>query len=237
MLPSGFDIHIGPPSTGPSSRSFSVFLYGVSLFRVRVHVRAVVALAVVVEEELPVGLDLVDRLVDRLQLLDPPVLELALERRQRLRERHRFGGETHEQEAPPLGEGRRLEAVVRLLEARNVLHVRRRLERAVEAVGPGVVRALQAALHLAVRLGAQAGAAMAAEVVVGVDLPGGVADHHDALAVDLEEEVAAGSGSCETCPASSQWRPKIRSRSWAKISAEVKYSPARVCCRTMFAAS
>ncbi len=33
---------------------------------------------------------------------------------------------------------------------------------------------------------------MAAEVVVGVDLAGGVAHHQDALAVELEEEVAAG---------------------------------------------
>ena len=143
MLPSGLHIHIGPPSTGPSSRSFSVLRYGRELVEVRVHVGAVVALAVVVEEELPVrrrprrpsG-------APRRSSGSAPVLELALQRRQRLGEGHRVGGEVDEEEALPLGERHRVQRVVGAVEAGDVLHVGRRAQRAVEAVGPGVVRAL-----------------------------------------------------------------------------------------------
>ena len=64
---------------------------------------------------------------------------------------------------------------------------------AVEIVGPGVVGALDRARRLARVLGAQAGAAMAADVVVDTDLAVVIADDDDRVRADVDgDEVAVG---------------------------------------------
>ena len=99
-------VGVGHPHRPAEHRPLVEVVLGVpvgrQLVEVRVHVRAVVALAVVVEEELPVGFDLVDRLVDRAQLGDAAsASNCPWQRRQRLGERRRVGGEVHEEEPLP----------------------------------------------------------------------------------------------------------------------------------------
>jgi hypothetical protein len=85
-----------------------------------------------------------------------------------------------------------LQRVVRLLEVRHLVHVRRADQPAVEIVGPRVIRALDAAGELPGGLVADARAAVAADVVEGADLAGGVARDDDVVAVQLADEVLAG---------------------------------------------
>jgi hypothetical protein len=81
-----------------------------------------------------------------------------------------------------------VERVVFLPEVRHLLHVRRADQAAVQSVGPGVVRALNAAGELARGVGAQPGAAMAADVVERLHGAGRAARDDQALAEHLSNE-------------------------------------------------
>lgn len=192
---------VAHPHRPAQDRSFVEIVLGVAvgrqLVKVRMHLRAVITLAVIVEEKLPIGLDLVDALMDRPQLGEPPGFELAREARQGFLERDRIRGEIHEQQALPVGDGRRFEPVLLRIEAGDLGHVGRGAQAAVQPVGPGVVRTLKGMAELAVGGEAEAAAAVAAEVVEGADrsiVLIGAADDHDALPVQLEQEEAAGRG-------------------------------------------
>ena len=112
---------------------------------------AVVALEEVLAHDLPVRLDLglpagvVDERVD----VEPELRDLRGERAERLRERLRVGAGVGEDERAPGVDRDGNEAELVLREVRLLVAARRRAEAAVEAVRPGVVRALQ---RLAARL-------------------------------------------------------------------------------------
>ena len=152
--------------------------------------RAVVALAVVVEEELPVGLHLVDRPVGRGEVGDPPLREAAGQRRKAFRERRPVLPEMNEEQALPGLEPRLDQPVLGLLEARHVGHVGRPEQPPVQAVGPGVVGTLDRLAETAPLLQAEQAPTVAADVVEGPRPPLPVGERDDALGAELEAEVA-----------------------------------------------
>ena len=158
----------------------------------RVHDRAVQALGVVLDHELPVGLQVVDAALGPAQLAHAPRGELAVQAGQVLRKRERARRQVYEDVAVPLGRGDAAEAVLPQVESDDLLHERRGAQRAVEAVGPGVVRALDAAGQASAVLAAQERAAVPAGVVERGDVALLVAQHDQVHAGEAHQEVAAG---------------------------------------------
>ena len=179
--------------------------------QLRVHARAVVALVVVLDDDLPVGPDVVDDPPDRPQVRqrvarDAPG-DLAELRRERVARGNPLRRQVHEQPAAPGVDGDRVQAELGGLEAVGLAEERRVPDAAVELVAPRVVRAADDALEAAGRprgvargrvvalVGrGQARPAMAADVVVGADVAGAVADDDDLLAGDVDREEVARLG-------------------------------------------
>ena len=159
-----------------------------------VHGRAVQALVVVVDQDLPVGLHLGHGAV-----ADPQRRQVEARQRQRrevlvcqrLLERHRVGVEVDEQEALPDGDLDRPQAqgvAVDLVLA----HVGRADQAAVEGVCPGVVGALDGALQAAGGVVAEPRAAVPADVVEAAQLALLGAHHDHALAGHVDRHEVAG---------------------------------------------
>jgi hypothetical protein len=74
------------------------------------------------------------------------------------------------------------------------VHVRRALEFAVKGVGPAMIRTLDAAREPAMVFAADAGSAMAANVVEGLDCSRGVAGDDDAFTSQFSEKEIAWVG-------------------------------------------
>ena len=168
---------------------------GGELVELRVDARAVVALAVVLGDQLPVRADLVHDLLRRPERgeVEPghvvdEVAELRLEPR-----RHRLVGEAQEHEALPGLAPDGGQAVGVEGEVVEVLGVLGAHEAAVELVDPGVVGALEADGLAALAL-LDRGAPVAAHVVERADLVVPAADQEHALAQHVAHEEAAGLG-------------------------------------------
>src|SRR3569832_2297067 len=97
--------------------------------------------------------------------------------------------EIDEQKPFPVLERHAMQRIILRGEARHLVHLRRIAQRAVEAIAPGVVRAQDRAAERALRLAAQAAATMPAMIVERADRPIEIAQHDDALALDLEQEI------------------------------------------------
>jgi hypothetical protein len=104
--------------------------------------RTVVALGIVLEHQLPIACDIVRYRARCVQLADVPPREPPAQRRERLRERFGLGRERDEHEALERRERRLMQRVLRAFEAGHLVHRARAEQRAVEAVRPRVVRAL-----------------------------------------------------------------------------------------------
>ena len=157
----------------------------------RVHRAAVVALRVVLEQELPVRPHVVLDGPRHLEVGQVEPAEPAEERGPGLLERLGLLGEVDEQEPFPGGHRHRVERPVGLVEVLDLVGGRRADEPAVEPVRPGVVGALDGAAELPAVLLADPGAAVAADVVVGAIRALAVPQHDDALlAHRLGEPVA-----------------------------------------------
>jgi hypothetical protein len=76
----------------------------------------------------------------------------------------------------------------------DLVHERGAGQLAVERIGPRVVAALNGLRKRPGRLVDEAGPAVAADVVVRVDVPRVVSEHDDTFRVDVEEEIRAGLG-------------------------------------------
>src|SRR5206468_2723777 len=94
----------------------------------------------------------------------------------------------------PLGHGDLVERVVPLVEARDLVHVRRADQGPIERVRPRVVGALDRLGEAPVLRLAQPGAAVAAHIIEGPHYAVLAAHHDDALAADGAERVVPGLG-------------------------------------------
>ena len=166
---------------------------GQHLGQFRMDRRAVVALHEVLDDELPVRLDVVADpatdaqvcdvvVVDRLDVAEAIADVLA----HRVLERRWLIGQAHPHVAQPLPHRDAAQAVLDPVDVGHLGQVRRRHQLAVEVVSPGVVGALERALDFAALLGAQLGATMPADVEERAHLTAaGPGDQH-ALAADLD---------------------------------------------------
>ena len=150
--------------------------------------RAVVALAVVLGDELPVRVDLVGNLVGDPQRREVEPLEVRDEVAQPVDQLGRLGLEADEDEALPGRQADRDQAEAVEAEVVEVLGVLGPDERAVEVVDPGVVRALEAD-GLAAALLDDRGPAVLADVVEPAQDLVATADDHERLVVDRGQEV------------------------------------------------
>ena len=156
------------------------------------HRRAVVALRVVLDDQLPVGGDVVNLMMHADQGAQV-VRRHALVQRQKLR-RHGLGipGEIDEDEAVPDLRRHREQRPLRFVESGQVVRRRRALQAPVEAVSPTVVRALDRLGEPAFASLAEPRAAVAADVVERAHGPIAVPDHDDARLAGRDEEVVPG---------------------------------------------
>ena len=159
--------------------------------QLRVRTVAVVALAVVLDHQLPVGLLAHGALHRDLGVLHVVRLHVVSQGREELVDGRRIVRQADEDEAAGGLAVHRLEVVVGQLEAFTHLGAGEQ-QAAVQLVGPLVVGAHQFG-DLALVADAQARTAMAADVVEGMDLTFGAADDDDRVVADLHgEEVALG---------------------------------------------
>ena len=103
-----------------------------------------------------------------------------------------IGREVDEEVAVPRRGRGGVQRVVAPIEVRHLVHVRRGEEAPVEAVRPGMVRALDAVDERAVGGGAEPRAAVPAEVVEGAWAAFAVADDDEALARELAHHEPSG---------------------------------------------
>lgn len=103
-------------------------------------------------------------------------------------------GKVDEDETFPEREAGREQAVLRLVESGDAIHVWSAGECAIETIGPGVVRALDGMREMPSRIFAKAGASMTAEIVEGADLAGLIAENDEVFAGGIDEVVIAGFG-------------------------------------------
>ena len=153
---------------------------------------AVVALEVVLQQDLPVGLDVVGLAEGLPEVLGPGrdhVRGEGLERRSQCRGRG-LGQADEDQPVPDL-DVRAMEAPVRVVEVRAVGRPGDVDQAPVEPVRPLVVRADEPP-DSALRLLAEAVAAVPARVEEGVQDSGAVSDHDEALPGHLVDDVVAG---------------------------------------------
>ena len=158
------------------------------LVELGVDARAVVALAVVLGDELPVGLDLVGHLVSDLEAPEVEALQVGLEIAQPGRELRRRRVEAHEDEPLPRGQTDGDETGGRQAEVFEVLGVLGPDELAVEVVDPGVVRALEPDGRATALLD-HGSTAMLADVVEAAQDAVPAPDDEQRLVVDRRQEI------------------------------------------------
>ena len=158
------------------------------------HRWAVQALAIVLDDDLPIGGHLARRGACNAEVAGAKALKCArvvVVGGDVVLERAGLSPEIDKQRALPLGNGH---AVKPVLGAVNLVgtHVRRANQLAIESVGPGVVRTLDCALQRAGTGIAQQRAAMAADVVKGTQFAIMVTHDNDVLSGDVGCVVRAG---------------------------------------------
>ncbi len=150
---------------------------------------AVVALAVVLPDELPVPFLDDGALMRDLRLAQPVRQQIGLDHRAHRREIGRLACQADENIAADGFAGDRLQTELALVEALG--HLAREQQPAVEFVGPLVIGADKLGGGALVGV-ADATAAMPAGIVEGVDLALLVAHQHDGIIADLHGHEAAG---------------------------------------------
>ena len=128
-----------------------------------------IALRVVLEDQLPVRPHIVIDPSGRAQLRQIPMSEFAGQRRKDFFQRRRLIRQTDEDETLPRAPGSPVQRVIRLIESRNLIHVRRADEAAIEPISPGMIRTLNRR-RVSACLFAQPRPAMPADIVKAAHL-------------------------------------------------------------------
>ena len=151
--------------------------------------RAVQTLGEVLDDQLPVRFQVVALGVGGAKVADSPRLEAGGGRAELLQQSRPRVRHPHEDDPAPLLASGRRERVVRNREPFHPVHVRRPPELTVEAVGPGVVGALDGARQAATLRFHHPGPPVPADVVMRVDPAVRAAYHDQAVAGDLHQPV------------------------------------------------
>src|SRR5262245_54841702 len=129
--------------------------------------RAVQALRVVLENQLPVGSHIVRRPITGNEVRQAEPREAADEWRPRNFQGRGLLVDVDEQESFPLGYRGGVQRIIELAEAGDLLHVGRGKQAAIDGVRPSIIGALDRLAEMAGRFTAEAGAAMSADVEMG----------------------------------------------------------------------
>ena len=176
-------ITMKPPVNGPSIEVVLAAGRRGELRERGMHRTAVVALGIVLEQQLPVGLHVVLDGACHLQVRQVEPREAAQQRRVCLGERLGIVGQVDEEEPLPAAPPRTaMQRIVGLVEALDVAVDGRADQPAIERVGPGMIGTLNRLGELPGVLLAEPGTAVAADVVVGPQGAATIAQHDDALA-------------------------------------------------------
>src|SRR5207253_6975034 len=127
--------------------------------------RAMETLVVVLDDQLPVGGDVIDDAMAAPEGAHFPGCEAIGKIAELGSKRRRIRGQVEKDVAIPGVSGDAVQRIVLETESGDIVHVRRADQPAVEIVGPRVVRTLDAARERPFRTGAEPCAAMAADVV------------------------------------------------------------------------
>ncbi len=174
----------------PGRGEVAAEVVGRQLVELRVDARAVVALAVVLADELPVRVDFVGDRVRDAELGEVEPREMGRQVAEPLDQWRRLLGQADEDEALPRLHPHADEPEVLHVEVVEVLGVLGADEVPLEVVDPGVVRALEPDGR-ATRLLDDRGAAMAADVVERAQVTVATAGDQQRLVVDRRQEVRA----------------------------------------------
>ena len=147
---------------------------------------AVVALVRVLDDQLPVGRDVVDHAMRSAEVLEGVVRAAVDETPERLLERLGSRGEVDEHEAAPRRERDREKAELGTVERLRTLHVRCAEEPAVEVVRPGVVRAEEFLEAVSLGVFHETRASVTADIVERPQFPPAVAEDEHTRARDLD---------------------------------------------------
>src|SRR5712671_5045276 len=112
------------------------------------HDGTVQALGIILDDQLPVCLEMINAPFHHLEFCHAPWRELAVKPSQMLVEWNRTRGKIDENVAVPKCGRYGVQRIVRFAETLDFFHVRRVGQRAVEFVSPGVILALNAASEL-----------------------------------------------------------------------------------------
>src|SRR5882724_10785478 len=134
------------------------------------HDGAVQALRIILDDEFPVCLEMVNPPLHHLQFRHAPWLEFEVEPGQMLVERNRARGKVDENVPVPNGGRYGVQRIVCFAEALDFLHVRSTGQSAVEFVSPRVILALNAAREFAFGLLAEHRTAMTTDIVEGANI-------------------------------------------------------------------
>ena len=167
--------------------------------------RAVVALGVVLGDELPVRADVVVDPLRRTEAAEVEAAQVLDEVAELIGQRGRVGIEVEEDEPLPDLAAHADEAVRVEAEVLEAVRVLRADEAAVEVVDPRVVRTLETD-HLAALVFGHGRAAVAAHVVERPQDVVPTPDHDQLVVVDLGQEVLPGSGASSARPTGIQSR-------------------------------
>jgi len=150
---------------------------------------AVVALGIILNDQLPIGGNVVFDLVGGLQAADFPGPESLLQRGEVGFEMVWIIGEIDEDRPQQRFAGGGLERIVIFLKALGFIHIGSADKPPVERVGPGVVGAGDVLAEFSLVARAEPGSAMPAEVEKGADLSSRIPDDDDSLvSLGVDEE-------------------------------------------------
>src|ERR1700682_910079 len=159
----------------------------------RVQQRAVQALVIVLNNELPVGLHFVNDPPVQTQIAHTPWREFLWQFRELLFQRLRVPAQMQEDVAIPDAGAYRVQRIVLASEA-WLVHVRRAEEPAIEIVGPAMIGALDASREIPLARRADARAAVPADVVERPQDDRAIAHDDDAFAGKFAQEIIARVG-------------------------------------------
>src|SRR5262245_21519573 len=137
------------------------------------HTGAVIALRVVLDQQLPVGFDVVLNFSAYFETRQLPCCELAHQRRVIFLKRHWIRGEIDVKKTFPLYDADPIEGMLIFFEPAELLHMRRADQLSIQTVCPGVVWTLDRVGELADGICAEPRATVAANVIEcsGLALP------------------------------------------------------------------
>src|SRR5450432_610633 len=131
------------------------------------HPWAVIALRIILEDQLPIGADIILNPLGRAQLRKVPMRKFSGQRRKDFIQRSRRLCQTNEYKTLPQREAHRVQRMVSLFKIRHAVHVGRAEQSSIETVGPGMIRTLNRR-RMPARVLAQTRPTVAAYVVESV---------------------------------------------------------------------